>query len=374
MRTTHWRIGLVLAVIASSVMIVLSVQAGPCDGTTGDDTVVCEGDLTSNSPDNAQQVNGDLGNDTIINNGTVTFVEGDGQGGASDVKGAGDGGDDVIVNEGIVTVEVLGDYATGDGGDDNITNNFIVIGFIVGDSVDGVGGDDTIINNGLVGGSIVGDFDNGTGGDDVIINNGIVLGSIIADDLPNVGGDDLIVNGGIVLGNIYAGGGDDVIELGNESIVFGIIDGEAGYDVLLVDTSSANIDDAGNAFIIDNGNGTFTLVANGWAYLFTNIEEVLAFFELLSSCNQWPIQVFRRDNNTYEVFTWVRGQSTSTLIGTVDPAELSQDAGGNRIQDVNSQGYYLMVYWNAGQGQWQVNAYYPDSTLATDRCLIPPTN
>jgi hypothetical protein len=156
--------------------------------------------------------------------------------------------------------------------------------------------------------------------------------------------------------------------------VFNIIDGGNGFDLLEVDTSSSNIDDLGNAFIVDNGDGTFTLVANGRAYLFTDIEIAVQFFELLSTCNQWPIQVFRRSNTNYEIFTWVRGQSTSTFIGTVNPATLSRGPEGNRIQAPNSQGYYLMVYWNEGRGRWQVNAYYPDETLATDRCLIPPTN
>jgi hypothetical protein len=84
---------------------------------------------------------------------------------------------------------------------------------VAGDDVDGNGGDDTIIINGTVYFDVTGDCAGGDGGNDSIKINGSVDGDVLGDC---VGG----------------AGGDDTVTLGEDAVVGGVIDGEAGFDTL----------------------------------------------------------------------------------------------------------------------------------------------
>ena len=177
-------IGLIVGLMVTGVVI---IKAGDCDGTTGNDTIVCS--ANPNNPD--QNVNGDLGNDNItVDAGvTVTFIDADGDGIG---QSTGNGGNDVIVNNGTVNNDISGDFVTGAAGNDTITNNGTVNGTIYGDEASG-----TVTAS----------------GNDTIVNSGTVAGDIIADDNLTAGGNDSITNNGQIAGNIDAGGGTDSVEL-----------------------------------------------------------------------------------------------------------------------------------------------------------------
>lgn len=248
-------LGLSLTIAAGSFVM----AQGDCDGTTGNDTINCT--TTPGTPDN--QADGDLGDDSItIGVGvSVTYVDADGAATGGDVEGAGPGGNDTIVNNGTVTVSIAGDFATGDPGDDTITNNGTA-GAILGDETNNTtapNGDDIIINNGVVTNYIEGDGNDdtmlggGAGGNDTITNNGSVGSDIRGDSGSGPGGNDTITNNGSVGNNIEGDGGNDTVTLGDTSSV--------GNDILMGDgNDKVTVGDGalvGN--IIDGGDGTDTL-------------------------------------------------------------------------------------------------------------------
>ena len=82
----------------------------------------------------------------------------------------GDGDDTITVMEGCTT-----EMIDGEAGNDSLVNNGMVIGS--SDPFDGGEGNDTLINNGSVSNYIYGDA-----GDDSIVNNGVVAGEIYGQD------------------------------------------------------------------------------------------------------------------------------------------------------------------------------------------------
>jgi hypothetical protein len=276
-------LALISIIIATIIFVggLLATQAaGTCDGTTGDDVIDC-----TTSPTGADtQVDGDLGNDTITvgQNVTTTFIDADGQSGAADLPGAGNGGDDTIVNNGTVTIAISGDYATGVGGNDNITNNGTA-GTIYGDEAAGTvtsSGDDTITNNGTTG-NIIADDNATAGGNDVVVNNGTVTGTIDAgggdDNITNTNsvgdidagnGNNVVTNSGTVNGDVVSGVGSDNIT--NDGDVTGNIDTGDGNNVVtnsatvignvVSGTGSDNVTNSGDVTgNIDTGDGNDTV-------------------------------------------------------------------------------------------------------------------
>lgn len=323
---------------------------GGDDGTTGDDTQVCD---AANQPDNnyvsgnagddsitveadASAYNamgdagnggvplaGDGGNDNITINGTVDgLVYGDnvdGNGGddsivingtvGQDVYGdmaGGDAGSDTIVVNGTVGGTVYADNAQGNAADDTVVINGTVNGSVEGDAGNYTGGNDTITVNGVVNGDVNGDFTGGNGGDDTIIINGEVGGSVIGDNASGgtfgtngSGGDDTITISGIVhgdvLGDYVSGqGGDDTVVLQDGAVVDGVIDGEGGNDTL---TFSFSTDDefAYNDWLVQIAaampeGGTITI--NGNNYTWRNFEELQNLVRL-SGPNKGRILCYR---------------------------------------------------------------------------------
>jgi hypothetical protein len=309
------------AVLATSLFIVTPAYAapGPCDGTPADDPpITCSTDPT---PDD--QVGLGLGDDTYVQDAGVTsgYVGGDadedgfetsGNGGddhitingtvTSCVDGDnvdGDGGNDTIIINGVVQCYVFGDYVEGNGGNDTITINGEVDHSVYGDEADLNGGNDTIVVNGEVGEDVYGDNSSGTGGNDTITINGTVHADVIGDDSGLDGGDDTITINGVVGGhvtgdfssgdggddiiiingtvtdyvlgdNVGGAGGDDRVELGENAVVGGDIDGEDGFDTLVFkflyqeQVNALGLDPAGDS-----------LTYNGHTYNWFNFERLL---------------------------------------------------------------------------------------------------
>ncbi len=209
---------------------------GGIAGGPGADTITNNGDM-DNSPKTI--IGGGPGNDQITNNNTVTNVNGN-------------NGADTIINNGeastlngqsdddVVVNNGTVDAQIGGGpGDDQIINNGTT-----GDDIYGHSGNDTITNNDTVDGDIKGDGGiRGDGGNDIITNTGTVNGDIKGDEVGGNGGDDTITNTGTVNGDIKGDevggdGGDDTIT--NTGTVEGDIEAEGGDDtVLLAGTEAA---------------------------------------------------------------------------------------------------------------------------------------
>ena len=241
-------LSLIVALLFSAVGFSPAL-AGPCDGTSGDDVIVCSDDsgtakLKAGDDDFTQNVGGDIDDD----------VSGDGLSGI----GFEEGGDDIITINGDVGDNVLGDdiatFAGGKGGDDVITIGATgtVDDDVRGDDVSGfglaVGGDDTIVVDGLVEGDVYGDYLGAivaVGGDDAITVNGTVEGDVVGDGILSaggVGGDDVITVNGTVNGDVIADGtaslidvgGDDTVIVGEDASIDGTIDGGDGTDTLIL--------------------------------------------------------------------------------------------------------------------------------------------
>ncbi len=281
---------LVGALIMSLLTLIgglLVVQAaGDCDGTTGNDVINCMTNPVT--PDD--QIDGELGNDNITQGAGVTtsFIDADGQDGSTgDNAGSGNGGNDTIVNNGTVTVSISGDYVSGIPGDDSITNNGIT-GDILGDETQDntvKNGNDTIVNNGTVTGSIRGDgnsaitLEGGRGGDDAIVNNGTIGKDIVADSgASGIGGNDSITNNGTVNGNIDAGDGNDIVTIGDGATVGGIIDGYTGTDTLQFKFNDPAAGAAAATLLAGLSPTGGTATFGGHTYTWTNFEQLQALF------------------------------------------------------------------------------------------------
>jgi hypothetical protein len=303
-----------IAILTMLAGMIATVPAAPVlaeceDGTPGEETLVCDIDIHDSTINDDLQLDGDLGNDTIIvtENGAVDYVDGDGAAGADDLPGDGDGGNDTIVVDGYVNTGVYGDYVTGDGGDDTITINGLVgsvygdgaegdggadtilvnglTGDIIGDGVVGNGGDDTILigSTGVIFGDVYGDsagsdedpcqcagpqaISDSNGGDDTITVDGIVLGSVIGDDAAGDGGDDSITINGVVYGDIY---GDEVDDYdGDDTITInGQVDGDIFADTYFIPKLEDEGEGAVACFAICGsfGNDTVIIGAGGVSY------------------------------------------------------------------------------------------------------------
>ncbi len=327
-KNSRWLIGIMILslVVLSSGVIVAYAQ--DCDGTTGNDVINC----TTNPTNPENQIDGDLGDDTITQGVGVTtlYIDADGQSGVADIAGNGNGGNDYIVNNGIVTISISADFVTGtpgndtvinngttgdilgdettntaaQNGNDTITNNGTVTGTIRGDGnaslalEGGNGGNDTITNNSTVGKDIVGDSGaTGVGGNDIITNNGTVNGNIIADmadingnAVVGNGGSDHVTNNGTVNGVIDAGEGNDNVTIGDGATVGGAINGGTGTDTLQfkfndpIEGAAAAATLAGMSPL--GGTATF----GGHTYSWTNFEQLQAIFTAAAVAGQ-PVTV-----------------------------------------------------------------------------------
>ncbi|MBI1276712.1 MAG: hypothetical protein GC179_01155 [Anaerolineaceae bacterium] len=292
----RWLIGImVLSLVILSGRLLVANAAG-CDGTTGNDTINC-----TTNPVNPDQIDGDLGDDTITQAAGVTtsYIDSDGQPGTADAPGAGNGGNDVVVNNGTVTVSISGDYVTGLPGNDHITNNGTT-GDILGDETydtTAKNGDDVIVNNGTVTGTLRGDgnatinLEGGSGGNDTITNNGTIGKDIVADSgSSGVGGNDNITNNGSVGGNIDAGGGNDTVTIGDGATVGGTIDGGAGTDVLKFNFNNPTEGAAAAATLAGMSPAGGTATFGGRTYTWTNFEQLQAIFAAAAVTGQ-PVTV-----------------------------------------------------------------------------------
>lgn len=235
-----------IVITAALVLGPLATAYADCVGGAGDDTLVCDEDVSWVAGDDL--TNQDGGNDDI----TVTdeadidgWVSGDGLQENSD-GGTANGGDDTMVVNGTVNPNeewggaVAGDDiwcedncpAEGDGGDDDITigEGAEINVDVVGDSIGhGDGGDDDITVNGEVNGGVIGDgLLVGSGGDDDIIVNGTITG-----EDPNwcgPEGSEGACGDWAIVGDQAAGpGGNDTITINPDGTVTGIIYGDGVY-------------------------------------------------------------------------------------------------------------------------------------------------
>lgn len=275
-------------VIGSLIGVLLAgalASQADCDGTTGDDTIVCSAD--PNVPD--QQVDGDLGNDTItVDAGvTVTFIDADGEISGVDNPGAGNGGNDVIVNDGTVTVAISGDYVTGAAGNDTITNNGTA-GSILADDVATTSGNDIITNNGTVVTNIVADNTSLTPGNDSVTNNGQVGGNITTG-----GGTDSVTVGstGDVVGNIDAGDGNDAVTMNDGAMVGGIVDGGAGTDTLTFQFNDPAEGAAAALALAALSPAGGTITFGGQTYTWINFEQLRALYTIAVQSGATDIKI-----------------------------------------------------------------------------------
>lgn len=268
-----------VAILALLFGLVATVPVPPVladcpDGTDSvlvGDFIVCDADP---GPENSDaQLDGGLGDDTLIvtDTASVEAVDGDGadDGEGDDLEGAGDGGNDVIVVDGSVG-GIYGDYVTGDGGDDTIIVNGEVDDDVVGDDADeGDGGNDTITVNGAVGGDVLGDTTaEGDGGDDLITINGYVDGDVVGDDVGGDGGGDAITinadfSGALIGDGAYGNGGNDTITVNGRYMGFLMgdsVSGNGGDDTITINGQAMTMlwadaanGDGGDDTIIING-------------------------------------------------------------------------------------------------------------------------
>lgn len=223
----------------------LPLRADCPDGTTGDDVINCTTDAPPGS-----SIDAGLGSDTVTVDAGVTAGEIGGDSVGTMAVGNGQSGNDSITNNGTLIGSIVGDFTDSNtGGSDVIVNNGQVGGSIYGDYQplilnDAVGGDDTIINTGTIGGSVYGDYVSKAGGNDTIINTGTVEGDINGDFtiLVNDQGDDTITNSGTVNGSIDGGYGSDTVTLTVGSTVGGTISGSQGTDTLIFAGTTSDVD------------------------------------------------------------------------------------------------------------------------------------
>ena len=216
------------------------------DAQGGNDTITIEagidnqlGDIAGDGDGAGGNFAGDGGDDSIVNNSSVTRIHGD--------QATGAGGDDTIVNN-LSAAEI-----TGDGGNDVIQNNASSTNIYGNDgndlitnadtgtvgNLDGGAGNNTIINDGDVGDRIIGGVD-----EDTIVNNGTANGI-----LTGPGNDTITINGSVG-GDVDAGDDDDVVIIDFDTPVANqlntFIIGGAGNDSL----SFTDVTDAVQAAII----------------------------------------------------------------------------------------------------------------------------
>ena len=213
------------------------------EGGSGDDIITNNVDGLVESIDGGEftgfgfaGADSDIGNDTVINFGTVGIIT-EFQGLFGDIHVG--PGDDTIRNEESGTANGL----FGGAGDDLIINfGTTVMG------INGGEGNDTLINSGTVGFEI-----NGRQGDDIITNeaSGIIESGINLGD-----GNDIVTNAGTINGNI----GDDDFTRGNDlinnsGIINGFVSLNSGNDTVMNSgTISAFITSLeGNNTIINSG-------------------------------------------------------------------------------------------------------------------------
>lgn len=329
--------------------------AGQCDGTAGDDVVVCSADPIV--PD--AEVGLDMGDDTYTQDPLVVSDSVQGDALANGSANTGDGGDDTITIDGLVFV-VTGDSTDGNGGDDTIVINGIVLD-VLGDDVTGNGGDDLIIINGEVVFDVTGDCaSTGDGGDDTIVVNGIVDGNVEGDCVGGNGGNDTImINGtvgGDVLGDVAVGaGGNDTVILGAGADVAGLIDGEDGSDVLqftfLSQDALTGLDPAGGS-----------LTYNGHTYTWANFEQLVGLLEELG------VRFFYRSHGlaALALEDGVKVVNANGPIAFIHYSELSNlvaGGAGQMFQGVHAQGWYIVIHnlgayeGHAGQNLYSVQIY-----------------
>lgn len=191
--------------------------------------------------DNADQINGLGGNDTIWADAGNDTVEG---GAGNDFLHGGDGND--VLND------VDGDnFIWGNAGND------LIRGGVGLDSLFGNDGNDTIY--GGAGG--LGDIIDGGAGNDVIYgDNGIMVGGIVRDS----NGENDVITAGEGNDLIYGGGGADAIDAGEgNDIVYGGLGADAmvglgGNDLFVMDPTENGVDIAA-ANSIDGGLGFDTV-------------------------------------------------------------------------------------------------------------------
>jgi hypothetical protein len=256
------------------ILAITGTQAFAECNQTGTNSWVCDGTFSGNSYGFSD------GNDYVVfPSGTIfTGYEVDG-----------DGGDDTIVNDGIIYGIVGGELDGLDPhGNDTLINNGSVIycpNNGCGAGILGYSGNDTLINNGIV----QDQFDGGPN-NDLVINRGTVLqgalpGDMEGDGMPGVSysfmpcemadpGDDTLINSGTVTGSMLGGCGNDTLVLepgangGSDNYL--LLDGEKGDDTLVLSFNNADVDAAVAA---NASSGTITI--DGQTFEWVNFEHVV---------------------------------------------------------------------------------------------------
>lgn len=245
---------------------VLRADCTPSVGTTGDDTITCEGGSTSvdggdgddtitNNGTTSGEINGGDGDDTITNNtnGSAGSIEGgDGNDTITNYNSSGDisGGedDDIITSNG-----GAGDL-NGDGGEDQIINNGQAGALNGGteddgiynggqaESIDGGEGDDIFI---MTPGSFVEEtIEGGDGNDDLNIQGFINIGDIFGYGGPDTDAPDSGDLTDMIGSGVSGGEGDDRIAIGDNDVsMAAIIEALTGIDVTTIDWATVDADD-----------------------------------------------------------------------------------------------------------------------------------
>lgn len=336
---------LLLATWMLAAMPVTPAFAGDCDGTSGDDNIVCS--VNPTNPD--QSIALDDGNDTlVVNAGVFTgYIRG----------GLGD--DHITINGNVgITVGVLPPIVEGDQGDDTIIVNGSVGHNVFGDdSAVGGTGKDTIVINGTISSVVAG------GGDDVITVNGSVAYAVGND------GNDYIEVNGTVQASVEGDNGDDSVVLGANSSVAGTIDGGAGSDTL---TFHALTQAQANA--LNPAGGTATV--NGHTYTWLNFESLLGLLKELAEEAGRNLRVFfasdtlaaveSKDGNGVSFFA-KPGRIAFVSFESLEGLDAGEGASYNTP---NSAGWYVTVIClgadpdHLGHSLYQVHIFAPGGAAA----------
>jgi hypothetical protein len=331
---------------------------GDCDGTSGDDTVVC--DSPPSSPDDTAGL--DLGSDVYTQEEGITteYVGGDSLDDGSQANG--NGGNDTLIINGDVNSCVDGDNVDGNGGNDRIVINGHVGCEVNGDYVDGDGGNDQIVINGEVDHEVSGDYSGLDGGDDTITINGSVGGDVYGDNALGDGGSDTIIINGSVAGDVYGDdggpGGDDRVVIGADAEIGGTIYGDNGYDVLEFTSVLQSVLDG-----LNPGGGSLTI--NGHTYRWVDFEQLLGYIAELN------LQVVYSRNGivAVDVGDGIRIFNENGLVAFVSFVSLKPMQIGDvplMYQSPNhSQGWYVLVS-RVGADDFLVRIYDAGNSLQNE--------
>lgn len=359
---------------------IYSDEEGGID-TQEDSTVINNGDIDADN--NGIEVED---NSTVINNGTIYSDHQDGINAENDAT---------IINNGDINADEDGIYADDDA---VIINN----GYIYADDDDGieadsyayvvnnghidawddgivVGGDSTVINNGTI--------DSGywaisMHGENVIfINNGEINSYNGYNAVDGSDGDDTVINNGTIIGTdgaIEMRDGDDVVTLGEDSLVIGLIDGGDDFDTLNFVMSSYSQEDldtfAQYVSTLPTSGCPCTVIINGQSYTYTNFEQLMTILDLnlnrpLTICDQNDVLVLKNRLEGYvDVYTGFSAMPNGFWVGRITADGI--EAGLTRFMDAGPHNPGYAVAIQPEGSAYRVTVVLGDTVVWDMGCLV----